>query len=99
MVFLTEIDLVKGLKIMTNRVLADLAGGLFFFAASAAFADSDKTRFIAIEGKGTVTAVPDIASINARVTIRAETAREALSANNKAMNSLFRQLSKAGIDE
>lgn len=68
-------------------------------AASAAFADSDKTRFIAVEGKGTVTAVPDIASINARVTIRAETAREALSANNKAMNSLFRQLSKPGIDE
>jgi hypothetical protein len=31
MVFLTEIDLVKGLKIMTNRVLAGLAGGLFFW--------------------------------------------------------------------
>jgi uncharacterized protein YggE len=68
-------------------------------AANAAFADSDKTGFIAVEGKGTVISVPGIASINAGVTKRAETTREALSANNKAMNSLYRQLSKAGIDE
>ena len=84
---------------MTNRLLAGLTGILVFMAAGSAFADSDKTRFIAVEGKGTVTAVPDIASINTGVTTRADTARAALSANNKAMSSLFRQLSKAGIDE
>jgi len=84
---------------MANRMLTSLTGLLVFLAAGSAFADSDKTRFIAVEGKGTVTAVPDTASINTGVTNRANTAREALTANNKAMSSLFRQLSKAGIDE
>lgn len=84
---------------MTNRVLAGLTGALIFLAAGTAVADNDKTRFIAVEGKGTVIAVPDIASINAGVTTRANTAREALSANNKAMSSLFRLLSKSGIDD
>ncbi|NKB19603.1 MAG: DUF541 domain-containing protein [Alphaproteobacteria bacterium] len=84
---------------MTNRLLAGLTALLVFSIAAPAFADSQKTRFIAVEGKGTVTAIPDIASINTGVTTRAETARAALTANNKAMNSLFRQLSEAGIDE
>ncbi len=54
---------------MANRMLArSNRGVLVFLAAGSAFADSDKTRFIAVEGKGTVTAVPDIASINTGVT-------------------------------
>ena len=72
---------------------------MVFLTAGSAVADSDKTRFIPVEDKGTVTAVPDIASINTGVTARTDKAREALSANNKAMSSLFRYLYKAVIDE
>lgn len=84
---------------MRNRILAVLTGVVVMTNTMPVFADSDKTRFIAVQGKGTVTAVPDIASINTGVSTQADTAREALSGNNKAMNALFQELSKAGIEE
>ncbi|MBK19600.1 MAG: hypothetical protein CMM52_12270 [Rhodospirillaceae bacterium] len=84
---------------MTHRLLAGFALMLTVVATFPAIADDDGKRFIAVEGRGTVTTIPDIATINTGVTTRADTARAALSANNAAMTALFDRLSKHGIDD
>ncbi len=99
MVILIPIESAKDSRFMRNTILAIFTGLMVVSAALPSFADSEKTRFIAVQGKGTVTAVPDIASINTSVSTRADTAREALMANNRAMSALFQQFFKAGIDE
>lgn len=53
---------------------------------------------ISIEGRGEVRAAPDMATINSGVTTQAATAREALDANNTAMNELIETLKGAGIE-
>jgi uncharacterized protein YggE len=54
---------------------------------------------ITMTGHGEVKAVPDIAIVNAGVTINASTAAAALSANNARMNQLFDALKKLGIPD
>lgn len=53
---------------------------------------------IAIEGRGEVTAAPDMATINSGVTTQGATAREALDANTAAMAELIAALKEAGIE-
>ena len=53
---------------------------------------------ITIEGRGEVTAVPDMAQINSGVTTQGATAREALDANSAAMAELIAELKAAGIE-
>ncbi len=62
-------------------------------------ADEDARRFVAVQGEGSVTTVPDQAHINTGVTTKADTARQALDANNAAMGRLMAALKKADIDE
>lgn len=52
---------------------------------------------ITIEGRGEVTAAPDMAQINSGVTTQGATAREALDANSAAMTDLIAELKAAGI--
>jgi len=53
---------------------------------------------ITIEGRGEVTAVPDMAQINSGVTTQGTTAREALDANSAAMAELIAELKATGIE-
>lgn len=53
---------------------------------------------ITIEGRGEVTAAPDMAQINSGVTTQGETAREALDANTAAMAELIAELKASGIE-
>lgn len=62
-------------------------------------ADDTPMRTIDVNGKGTVTAIPDIADVTTGVTNRADSARQALDANNAAMARLLKALKKAGINE
>jgi uncharacterized protein len=68
-----------------------------------AFADEMKmvpmiARTISMTGHGEVRAVPDMAQISVGVSSYKETARDALTANNKAMSDLMAVLTKAGIE-
>lgn len=64
---------------------------------TAAWSDDPPRRYVAVKGTGSVTATPDQAHINTGVSIRAETARQALDANNAAMSRLMAALEKAGV--
>ena len=55
-------------------------------------------RRLSVIGEGIVRGQPDMAVMTVGVTTEAEAAREALSANNEAMNRLIEALRAAGID-
>lgn len=74
-----------------------LAAGLML--APAAHASDDAPRTITITGEGEVTAVPDIAYIDTGVVTEGKTAAEALAANTRAMNEVFKGLEEAGIEK
>jgi uncharacterized protein YggE len=62
-------------------------------------AADDKTaeRFVSVSASGSVSAVPDLATISAGVLTEGDTARDALSRNNIAMARLIDGLKAAGI--
>lgn len=68
------------------------------FALLASLATPALAGSIAIEGRGEVTAAPDMAMINSGVTTQGATAREALDANSAAMAELFAAYEAAGIE-
>ncbi len=59
--------------------------------------DMKMQRSISLSGHGEVKSAPDMAVVTAGVTSSATTAREALTANNTAMNSVLSALTTAGI--
>ncbi|WP_158222879.1 SIMPL domain-containing protein [Rhodopirellula sp. MGV] len=61
--------------------------------------DDDRGPSITVSGTGEVSANPDMATVTVGVITEAKTAKEAVAANNKAMESLRAQLDKLGIDE
>ncbi len=71
--------------------------------AAPSLGDDDKSarllRTVSVSGHGEVLAVPDLASVSVGVTSFADTARAALSANNKTMADLRSLLKEAGIAE
>jgi uncharacterized protein YggE len=75
------------------RLIALAPALLALSIAAPAFAGT-----IAIEGRGEVSAAPDMATINSGVTSRGATAREALDANTAAMTELLETLKSAGIE-
>jgi uncharacterized protein len=54
---------------------------------------------ITVTGEGTMTAAPDMAILNLSVLRQAETAREAMTANNEAMSKVLDAMKKAGVEE
>lgn len=78
---------------------------LFAFAllaASPATAMADDNRpfpQIRITGEGTATLAPDMAVVTMSVVSEADTAREALSKNNRAMGSVLAAMKAEGIEE
>jgi uncharacterized protein len=61
--------------------------------------DMDDVPTISVSGTGKVSAAPDIAEISVGVVTQAETARDALSANNQAMTALRNVLKERGVAE
>lgn len=68
------------------------------FAFAATLAAPAYAGSISIEGRGEVTASPDMAHISSGVTSQGATAREALDSNSAAMTELLDALKAAGIE-
>jgi uncharacterized protein YggE len=74
----------------TLTVLATLAGGP---------GGEQPDRVIRVSGEGVATAAPDTATIHTGVVSRADSATEAIAANNKAMTEVLATLKKHGVPE
>ncbi len=68
-------------------------------AAPVAAQSDTKPGTISLQGIGEVVSVPDMAIVRSGVVTNAQTARQALSANNAAMAKLFALLRDTGIEE
>lgn len=80
-------------------VAAIAATATFLMTAQPVAAQDEPPRVITVSGMGEATARPDQATVNLGVLSEATTAREALSANNAAMQAVFDQLTQIGIPE
>lgn len=90
---------MSGLSTATVPLLAAVALAIGVVGTKARADDEDdETPTISVNGTGKVSAVPDVAEINVGVQTQANTAREALSANNRAMAALVDALKQQGID-
>ncbi|SOE12793.1 hypothetical protein SAMN05877838_0900 [Hoeflea halophila] len=81
---------------------AGALSALVLFLANPARADEAKTNepgVITVSGEGVATAAPDMAVISLTVLREAETAREALDANNAAMADVLAAMKADGIAE
>lgn len=58
---------------------------------------TEQTALISMSGTGTVTAPPDMAIVTTGTVSQAETAQDALAANNAAMGRIIATLKSAGI--
>ena len=79
-------------------VAAAAATATFFFTAQPVAAE-DMPRVITVSGTGEATARPDQATVRLGVVTEARTAREALQANNAAMQAVFAELEGLDIPE
>ncbi|MGB3274419.1 MAG: SIMPL domain-containing protein [Xanthobacteraceae bacterium] len=86
---------------MLQRLIAPLLASLMLAAAPASVQAQDKVPSprIQISGVGEVHAAPDMAIVDLTVLREAETARQALSANNAAMREVLDAMKEAGIAE
>ncbi|WP_319775462.1 SIMPL domain-containing protein [Breoghania sp.] len=75
-----------------------MLASLVAFANPAWASDEQKTATMSLNGYGEVTATPDMAMVTSGVVSQADTARDALTANTKAMTALIDQIKKAGIE-
>lgn len=81
-------------KFTTFVSYAVLAG---FLAMPTAMAQDKQTSTISVSGTGTTSVAPDMALISVGVLREADTAREALDANNKAMAKVLAAMKDKGI--
>ncbi|MEM5495395.1 SIMPL domain-containing protein [Hoeflea sp. AS16] len=85
-----------------RMILAGALSALMFSAAAPAFADDAKRPepgVISVSGEGVSAVAPDMAVISLTVLRQAETAREALDANNEAMADVLAAMKAEGIAE
>ncbi|MCM5557594.1 SIMPL domain-containing protein [Pleomorphomonas sp. JP5] len=75
-----------------------VATGLVLLPAAALAADP-ATATLTLSADGVVSAAPDMAIVSLGVVKQADTADEALSANNKAMQETLAALKEAGVDD
>lgn len=76
---------------------ATLCTLLFLLAAPATADEKKQLRTFHVSGTGEVSAAPDMATINTGVVTQAESAREALSGNNAAMEKIMSTLKKHDV--
>ncbi len=75
---------------MRTRSISATLAALLLLPGVRLAAEPDRT--ISVTGEGTATAPPDMATIHTGVVTRASTAKEALAANNKAMEGILSAL-------
>ncbi len=75
------------------------AASLIAPAAAPARADDASARTLSLTGRAEVRAAPDMAVISAGTVSEANTAREALSANNETMAAVLKTIAAAGVAE
>jgi len=85
-------------RLVTSTVFAAALAGLAGTQALAADA-GPREAVIIVSGDGHSATAPDMAILSFSVVKDAKTAREALDANNKAMNDVLSDLKKSGIAE
>jgi len=84
---------------MLKRILpVSIAAALICSALPAFAQDNTPLATINISATGAATAAPDMAVVTSGVVTEGKSAREALSANNEAMNALIAVLESAGIE-
>ena len=86
---------LKRNHLATSALAIGLALGTLFAPALSAAARADDTaprRSMTVSGSGEMSARPDIAYLDSGVVSEGKTAAEALSANTKAMNAIFKGL-------
>jgi uncharacterized protein len=66
-------------------------------SAGQVYANESKFPYIEVTGRGAATGQPDMAILSLTVLRSAKTAREALDANNEAMNSVLTEMKSAGV--
>lgn len=76
-----------------------LTGALSLPAAAQENQMTKQPARISVSGEGKMAAAPDMAILNLTVLRDAETAREAMSANNEAMAKVLNAMKKAGVEE
>ena len=74
-----------------------IGAGLISASPAMASGNTARTPQITISGQGSVAVEPDMAILDLGVTQEAETAREALNANNRAMAEVIAAMKEAGI--
>jgi hypothetical protein len=84
---------------LTRSIAAAALAFTCFFAAPAFAEDAKINRMITLSGHGEVRMAPDIATVTSGVVTQAATAREALTANNAAMEKVIGALTGAGIEK
>jgi len=85
--------------IKTVTLIPTLALAIGLFATPLAMANDNDAGTISVTGIGTITAAPDMATINLTVLREAKTAREALSANNTAMADVLEAIKSFDIED
>ncbi|MBR0554993.1 SIMPL domain-containing protein [Ciceribacter sp. L1K23] len=87
------------MKTTLNATLA--AAALFGLTAAAApaLAETPREATVIVSGEGEATLTPDMAILTMAVVREAETAADALSANNEAMAAVLADLKQAGVEE
>ena len=78
-------------------VVAALVIALFALIGAARMSIADERRTVTVSASGSVTAEPDIVSVQTGVVTEGQTARDALTANNQAVAKLIAALGGAGI--
>lgn len=85
-------------RIMRNAVLAIMANGLVMAALpAAAETPTLNEAMISVSGEGEAALAPDMALVDLGVLREAETAAEALAANNTAMAEVLKAITEEGI--
>ncbi len=79
-----------------KTVLSGICFAALVLASPAALADSNIST-LSLQGTGSVSAEPDMASITTGVVTNADTARDALTANTKAMSALLDLVKATGV--
>lgn len=84
---------------MNSRLLPLLGLAMAMAAAPALADDAGPDRQMTLQGRGEVTAKPDMATVSIGVVRQAKTAREALDANTTAMQEVLASLKAQGFED
>jgi uncharacterized protein YggE len=86
-------------KFVVFSILAVVALSLAACGAAAPATSAGETRTVSVNGSGSVTISPDMATVNVGVVAQAEDAKDATSENNTIINQITSVLTEMGVAE